>query len=92
MLMYAIPREILILSIWLMVKKKFLFDHITDIRDEPARYGPAMTMFDGLKTYIIRANESRLYKVLEVVLIIPDIPKRSAPELHGMSLLALNVN
>ena len=31
--------KLLILSIWLMQQKKFLFDHKNDIRDEPALPG-----------------------------------------------------
>ena len=49
----AISRKLLIFSIWLRERKYFIFDHIIDIRDEPAqpihvRPDPTITLFDGL--------------------------------------------
>ena len=48
-----ITREILILAMWFIEQKVITFRFGTDIRDEPAqpepaRPGPAMTLFDGL--------------------------------------------
>ena len=42
-----ITREILILAMWFMELKVIIFRCRTDIRDEPARPDPAMTLFDG---------------------------------------------
>ena len=36
-----ISRKLLIFSIWSMEQKMFLFEHMIDIRDEPARPDPA---------------------------------------------------
>ena len=46
--MNRISWKLLISSIWLMEEKMFHFDHIIDIRDEPAKLGPARTILDGL--------------------------------------------
>ena len=52
------------MALW--TKKKFLFGHIVDVRDEPARAGPAMTLFD-----VLFLNQFRRYKlgILTQVLI-----------------------
>ena len=43
-----ITREILILAMWFIEQKVIIFRCRTDIRDDPARPKPAMTLFDGL--------------------------------------------
>ena len=52
-----ITREILILAIWFMEQKTILSWCKTNIRDEPTRPEPGMTLFDGLVLKCVKRYE-----------------------------------